>query len=977
MASLLSRRSLFPLRQPTIVLALGGLAVLGAPSRAVAQGGTGVITGTVTERAGGTPVAGATVRAATIPSGGSAGAATSNETGRYRIVGLAPGMYAVTATRLGYEVLRVDTVRVSSGETAMVNLALAEAGVQLNQVVVTAGRAPEKILDAPASISVVNTQQIERRPSITAVDHLRATPGIDISQGGVAQSNVVARGFNNIFSGSLLTLQDYRFAGVPSLRVNVPFMWTGTNEDIERIEVLLGPASALYGPNSANGVLHVITKSPFTSAGTTFTVDGGSRSLFRGALRHAQVLTDKVAFKVSGEYFTARDFKFVDDGEPTVFPSTAPASRRGQPNPRDYDVNRYSGEARLDVHPGENTEAITTLGYSNIGRGIELTGANGASQVRNWTYTNIQQRFRHKSLFLQAFANFSDAGNRDSLDTRGTFIRRTGAPIVDQSRVFAAQAQHAWTFGANDRQRFVYGADYIFTNPRTGNTINGQNEDVDNVTEVGAYLQSTTRLTDQFDFLAAARVDHHDQIEGTQFSPRAALVFKPTENHSFRATFNRAFQTPANFSFFLDLGQSVNVGGSGYNVRARGNPPKEGWQFNRSCDASVSGGLCMRSRYLNSGAFVPASASSALPVLLGGQASTLTTALTGAFQQAGLPAAQAQAAAQRAVQTLTALRPTAAQVGTRIAYLTDAGTVNRAPGTITDIAPLEASYNTTYELGYKGLVGQRARLSLDLWRQKRGDVGTPASLSTPNVFLDANTLVAYLGQQVGAAIVGAGLPQQAAASIAPGVVTSLAQLARLPLGIVTFANGNTNATDVLATYQTMNQTVTVQGLDVAFDYLATPQLTIAATYGFQADAGPSDSTATVFEEVRGPDGRFLMLNAPAHRGTLTFRFEPLGDAGFGAELRGRYNDAFPVNSGVFASGVPFPRPDVANSTYTYNSVRTNFLLDAGVSYAFEVGGRRALFSINATNLLDREEAWTFAGTPAIRRMVISRLQYRF
>ena len=69
---------------------------------------------------------------------------------------------------------------------------------------------------------------------------------------GGAQNNVVARGFNNAFSGSILMLQDYRFAGVPSLRVNVPFLMTGTNEDVERIEVLLGPASALYGPNPAN-----------------------------------------------------------------------------------------------------------------------------------------------------------------------------------------------------------------------------------------------------------------------------------------------------------------------------------------------------------------------------------------------------------------------------------------------------------------------------------------------------------------------------------------------------------------------------------------------------------------------------------------------------------------------------------------------------------------------------------------------------
>ncbi len=118
---------------------------------------------------------------------------------------------------------------------------------------------------------------------MTAADQVQGLAGVDVSKGGIAQSNVVARGFNNTFSGSLLMLQDYRFAGVPSLRVNVPLLFTSTNEDIERIEVLLGPASALYGPNSSHGVIHTITKSPFTSQGTMLTVDGGTHSLFRAS----------------------------------------------------------------------------------------------------------------------------------------------------------------------------------------------------------------------------------------------------------------------------------------------------------------------------------------------------------------------------------------------------------------------------------------------------------------------------------------------------------------------------------------------------------------------------------------------------------------------------------------------------------------------------------------------------------------------
>ena len=139
-------------------------------------------------------------------------------------------------------------------------------------------------------------------------------------------------------------LKDYRFAGVPSLRVNVPFLFTGTNEDIDRMEVLLGPASALYGPNSSNGVLHVITKSPFASQGTTVSLDGGERSVIRAGLRHAGKLSDKLAYKLSGEYMRGKDWEYNDQAEPKVFPTVGvPASRAGKSTARDFNLEKTTG----------------------------------------------------------------------------------------------------------------------------------------------------------------------------------------------------------------------------------------------------------------------------------------------------------------------------------------------------------------------------------------------------------------------------------------------------------------------------------------------------------------------------------------------------------------------------------------------------------------------------------------------------------
>jgi len=356
-------------------------------------------------------------------------------------------------------------------------------------VVVTASRAPEKVVDAPASVSVVPPEVVAARPALTSTDHIRAQPGIDISSGGLLQANVVARGFNNIFSGALMTLTDNRFASVPSLAVNVPYLVPITNEDIERIEIVLGPGAALYGPNTANGVMNIITKSPFESPGASITAGGGIAAssgssdvnIARTALRYASRVNDKVAFKLSGEYTTGKDWRFIDPAEP-------PATKR------DFALRRYAGEARLDVRPTPGTEWVTSYGRVTAGSAIELTGSSGAGQVKDWTYQSFQTRLRSGRLFAQAFGNFSDAGE--------TVLLRTNSPIIDKSRLFAAQIQHGITIGRIDA---LYGADYQKIDPRTAGTINGRNEDNDNVVELGGYIHTVTRLTDRLQFLAAAR----------------------------------------------------------------------------------------------------------------------------------------------------------------------------------------------------------------------------------------------------------------------------------------------------------------------------------------------------------------------------------------------------------------------------------------------------------------------------------------
>lgn len=917
---------------------------------------TGSITGKVTDAEGASPVVGARITA--VSGLRTAATVISGDNGSFRLTGLAEGTYSVSVTRIGFQAKRVDGVSVSGSGSATVNFAMTEISTRLNEVVttVTRGATPEKILDAPASISVVNSEQIVNVPAVTVADYLKSTPGLSVSTGGMMQSNIVSRGFNNAFSTTMLMLQDYRFVGVPSLRVNVPALFTAQSEDIDRIEVLNGPASALYGPNSANGVLHIITKSPFQSKGTMISLDGGGNAMLQGQFRTAGVFGDgKWGYKVSGSYFTATDWAYTDPNEPTTFPTIANSKRSGQANNRDHADKKYGGEFRLDYKPNADFDNIINVGYSKILSALEITTAFGAAQVKNWSYTSFQDRMRYKGFFAQVFYNANNSGNSNATDTTGTYYLRTGLPVVDKSTVSVAQVQQAFQIG---KVGMVAGADYIYTHPVSDSTIFGRNEGTADIHEQGAYLQATMPIAPKLQLIAAVRGDQTDRLVGSQFSPRVAFVYKADDNNNFRFTFSRAFNTPASFEYSLDQVSNPNQA-PGFALRAIGNPSKTGWQFNRTCDATVNGGLCMHSPWVAAGPTSVASSTSAaaFPGFMLALPSVAAALPASSFASAADPTGAANKAGFLQLlgalgPILNSLRPTDAQVGSVLRV----GSTAVATSTVTDIQPLMASFNTTWELGYKGIIGKRLRVALDLWYQIRGDVGAPIGQINPLVFMDPTKLQGYLA----ASFAAAGVP---AAAIPTYLGALVPIMAALPQGALAFTNTKLAPDQsIIASYTNGQGQIDVRGADFALDYQLNDTWMLAGTY--------SNIGQNVFPQVGGTINP-LMSNSPKHRASMGATY--LNDAtGWSFTGRARYADAFPVNSGLFNSlGSP---PNTA-STALYAPIPASTLFDIGASYRLPIA-QNVTWSLNVSDLLDTRVA-TFVGVPQIGRLITTRVKYNF
>lgn len=929
-------------------------ALAGLIGTAPLAGQTGSVGGTIRDRSTNQPVEGAIVQALG-PSGASAGTATTGATGTYRITGLAAGTYTVQARYIGFQAARIANVAVTAGGTATVDASLEPAVVQLEQVVVSATRRPEKQTDAPVFSSVIPQVQVTERPTLTVTDHLKGLPGVDISQGGLVQSNVVGRGFNNIFSGATLMLVDNRFAAVPSLRVNVPAFFPSANEDIERIEFVLGPGAALYGPNSAKGVLAITTKSPLTTQGTTIGVETGFRSdsrqadgatfdggagLVRATFRTAQKLSDRLGFKISGEYLTGEEWRMRDAAEPTSLPLAGRPAIPGldsltcnaQTGCRDFDLEKWNVDTRVDVHPTESSELVFAAGTTNAGSVLEYTGI-GAAQARDWKYTYGQVRFRSGQLFLQGFGNFSDAGE--------SFLLRTGEPVIDKSRVWGLQAQHGLDLGT--KETLLYGIDYSYTDPRTEGTITGRNEDDDTIREIGAYIHSTTRFSPKLDLVLALRWDDHSRLDESHLSPRAALVWKPRENQSFRVTYNRAFSPPTTNNLFLDLLASSNIGGTPFDVRALG-VPAAGFHFRGYCGTGgVGGDLCMWSPW-------PGTPAAAIPA----QAATLWP-VARAVVIAGLPPSPVRAAI---IAALAAMNPTVAQVGTALRTLnaTTGAFEAKDPNAVQDIDQIKAEITQVLEVGYNGIINDRFRLSGAVWYEKKRDFTGPLIVESPNVFLDPATMGAFfVGSPAWQALAQQLIPVIGAAAFGQLTTQVVTGLVSVPLATVVPDSPLTQSGDLFLTYRNFGK-LDLWGTDLAFDYLFNDRFSISGMWSHVSDDFFSAN------EVEGPTD--VALNATSDKFAFSGRYRQ-GFDGWAAEAGLRYTKGFPVNSGVYVTEL--------NADGTRRALPDWTVVDAQVTYRFKFG---FMASLSVQNLFNENYA-TFVGIPQLGRLVLTKLQYEF
>ncbi len=878
------------------------LCLLAFATPAVAQQAS--FTGTVTDSVAGTAVDGVRVE---LFRGTAAVAETlTDEFGRYTIAALEPGRYIAVFTRIDYRARRLPNVELSEAEPFRLDVVMVPLAFALNPVVVTAARTEQRALDASASVSTIETEEIVARTQLTTVDYVAGESAVDYAQTGLMSQEVVVRGFNNVASGALLVLTDFRYASVPSIRINVYNLMPITNEDVARVELVRGPGSAIYGPNTANGVLHFITAPPMDSPGTVVSVTGGSQSLFYGQVRHASRLGQKFGLKISAQYLNGTDWLYVDpveesEREDAISGGADPDTLRiGAREPKSA---RVSGDVQFEWRPSERTSLITSVGANNLISSVDLTPL-GAAQFKNADYFYAQSRLVHGRLFAQAFFNINNAGD--------TYLLRNGNHVVERSYMVVGQVQHGRKLGSS--VNLTYGLNAQATVPRTDSTVTGRNEENDNINEAGAFLHTEAVLARSLNVVAAARVDYSNVLPSVVVSPRAALLFHPTETQTVRFTYNRAFSTPTTNNLFLDLfadslsipaGAPPPFGGLTlpYAVWVEG-VPETGFNFRRDCS-----GLCMRSP------LTPASLGgpeSYIPV----DATLLWNSLVDSLANLGIDLSGIPA-------------PSSAEVTTDLKRLDISnGTFVRVRG-VEDIPRLRPTITNTLELGYQGVLARAFMVSANVYHTWKNDFVSAERVETPNAFYDVGSLATYLQDFV---------PADSALVLA-------VLMSQLPVGTVTPEEAF-DPWDIMVTYRNFGS-IRFWGADFDVTAFLSRRFAVNGTYSWV-----SNNVFPIETGFGSVDS--IPLNAPVNKGSLAllYRDERIG---LNAQVRARMVESFPVNSGVYAGVV---------DGYA--------VFDASVGYQFP-WRHDLLVVLSALNLLDNVHR-EFVGGAAIGRLVTLRLR---
>jgi len=436
----------------------------------------------------------------------------------------------------------------------------AEPATELNPLVITATKTQKALRDVPAAVSVISREAIEQSPASTVDQLLQGVPGVYAARMDASSPNRIAQTYTRGLPGNSRTL--VLLDGVPmNVLYDGQVDWSQlSTQDIERVEIVRGASSGLYGANAMGGVIHVLSRAPEAGSVTRLGAEYGSLNSKRLTASHSYG-TGPTSLRLSASHFSS-------DGYTMWRPdTTVPVANQDA-------IGTVKQNASLKVAHELSAQSLLEAGVSYLkdeATGFYRPGAPGyqPSTREQWLPT---LRYAREADGASTTAMVYARLGKQWADTLSTPSYRSIAEKgLYQDRTVGGNVQHAWTLTPG--QQLTVGMDYLDGDLRNHFDYPGSTRLRDtrgDMRRYGLFVQDDMQLTPRWNLNLAARYDHwktggNQTDSGTgqpnsayrsqtdsQLSPKLATLFKLNDAVNLRASAGQAFNLPDMFNLYAD-----------------------------------------------------------------------------------------------------------------------------------------------------------------------------------------------------------------------------------------------------------------------------------------------------------------------------------------------------------------------------------------------------------------------------------------
>ncbi|MXS77292.1 TonB-dependent receptor [Nitrosomonas sp. JL21] len=389
--------------------------------------------------------------------------------------------------------------------------------------VTTVSRHAQKLTQVSSAVFVITQDDIRRSGATNIPDALRMAPGVQVERVSSSRWAVSIRGFNGVYANKLQVLMDGRSVYSPIFSGVIWEQQDTLMEDIERIEVIRGPAAVLWGSNAVNGVINIITKKAADTQGALLTAGGGTfEQGFVGA-RFGGKINEDTPFRIYAKGFARNNTQSLSRESTNDQWQSARSGFR-------VDHNRGMDQFTLqgDIFYLADGNTLSSSGLSlepNLDSRIRGHQEGGNIRFR-WDRTFSE----HSSIMFQTYY---DRNSTQILPIGKTDAESFDADFQHRFRLFD---RHQLAWGGNYRlyHNKVHDTSYVTLAPRAQTNHVG-----------GVFVRDDiTLLPERLQFTIGSRFEHND-FTGWEIQPNARLLWTPNTENSIWASVSGAVRTPS------------------------------------------------------------------------------------------------------------------------------------------------------------------------------------------------------------------------------------------------------------------------------------------------------------------------------------------------------------------------------------------------------------------------------------------------